>query len=73
MNEQQQQAVDGMNRLFRGLKPRSRHSMKAAIEAAMSEGLTGTLIVQIPAGADKPSEVFFTNAELRLIPAIGIM
>ena len=63
---------DGVNRLFRDLRPRSKHSVKAAIEAATHEGLTGTLIIQISAGADKPTEAFFTNADLKLIPAVSI-
>ena len=61
-----------IGRLFWGLKPRSQHSVKTAIEAALIEGLTGTLIIQISASVDKPTEVYFTNADLKLIPAVGI-
>ena len=63
---------DNVGRLFQGLRPRSVHSVKTAIEAATHEGLTGTLIIQIHPGIDKPTEAFFTNADLKLIPAIGL-
>lgn len=69
---QQDSSDGGVGRLFRNLKPRSKHSVATAIEAARHEGLSGTLIIQIPAQADKPAEAFFTNADLRLVPAIGI-
>jgi hypothetical protein len=62
----------GVGRLFRDLKPRSKHSVATAIEATRHEGLSGTLIIQIHAQANKPAEVFFTNADLRLVPAIGL-
>lgn len=67
-----EKAGSGVGRLFANLRPRSMHSVSAAIEAATHEGLTGTLIIQIHAGIDKPTEAFFTNAELKLIPAIGL-
>lgn len=56
--------------LFRGLRPRSQHSVRTAIEASAHEGLTGTLIITIPAGIDKPTEAYFTNAELKLVPGM---
>lgn len=62
----------GVTTLFKNLRPRSKHSVATAIEAVMHEGLTGTLIIQIPASVDKPTEAFFTNADLKLIPAVGI-
>lgn len=62
----------GVGRLFTNLRPRSKHSVSAAIEAATHEGLTGTLIIQIHSGLDKPTEAYFTNADLKLIPAIGL-
>lgn len=58
--------------LFRDLKPRSMHSLKTAMEATRSEGLTGTLIMQIPSGTDKPNELYFMNAEVSLIPAVKL-
>lgn len=69
---QQQDNDGGVGRLFRNLKPRSKHSVATAVEATRHEGLSGTLIIQIHAQADKPAEVYFTNADLRLVPAIGI-
>lgn len=68
----QQDSAGGVGRLFSNLRPRSKHSVSAAIEAATHEGLTGTLIIQIHAGVDKPTEAYFTNADLKLIPAIGL-
>ncbi len=62
----------GIGMLFSNLRPRSKHSVATAIEAMAHEGLTGTLILQIPAQRGKPAEVFFTNADLKLIPAVGI-
>lgn len=65
-------ARQGINTLFRNLKPRSKHSVATAIEAARHEGLSGTLIIYIPASVEKPTEVYFTNAELKLLPAVGL-
>lgn len=48
------------------------HSLKTAMEATRSEGLTGTLIMQIPSGTDKPNELYFMNAEVSLIPAVKL-
>lgn len=73
MSERSETGGGGVGRLFANLRPRSKHSVSAAIEAATHEGLTGTLIIQIHAGVDKPTEAYFTNADLKLVPAIGIM
>lgn len=72
MNQQQDSSDGGVGRLFRDLKPRSKHSVATAIEATRHDGLSGTLIIQIHTQADRPAEVYFTNADLRLVPAIGI-
>ena len=58
--------------LFRNLRPKSSHSVAVAIETATTEGLSGTLIIEVPASLTKPPEAYFTTSDLKLIPAIRI-
>jgi hypothetical protein len=61
-----------LGNLFRNLRPKSKHSLAVAIQTATTEGLSGTLIIEVPASIDKPTEAYFTTSDLKLIPAIRL-
>lgn len=56
-----------LDRLFAGLRPRSYVSLKQALDIKDTDGVAATLIIQIPAAADKPPEVYITTAPAQLI------
>lgn len=57
---------------FRGLRPRSQHSVRMAMEAATTPGLEGFLIFKLFSPIDKPPEAFFTNTEFQLTSTIKL-
>lgn len=60
-------AAAGLKALFQGLRPRSAMSLDMGVAAKNRDGVAATLIVQIPASADKPSEVFLSTAPSSLV------
>lgn len=63
----ERQGLEQLARLFANIKPRSQYSVKCAIETANTDGLGGTLIVQIGTATSKPVEVVFTNGPSQLV------
>lgn len=57
----------GIERLFEGLRPRSIASLEMGIRTHQVDGVGATLVVQISASADKPTEVFLSTAPSSLV------
>lgn len=53
--------------MFAGVRKRSLLSLKMAYEVWHTDGVSGTLMIQIPAEADKPVEVFFSDAPMMMV------
>lgn len=58
---------DRLLALFTGLRPRSIISLKQALDIRDQEGVSATLIIQIPAKAGERPEVFLTTAPTQLV------
>lgn len=57
----------GIEQLFAGLRPRSIASLEMGIRTHQVDGVGATLVVQIPASADKPTEVYLSTAPSSLV------
>lgn len=62
-----EQARWNIGRLFSGLRPKSRFSMETALRAAETDGVSGTLVIQVPSARDKPCEVHWTDLPSKVV------
>lgn len=59
--------LNRLQKLMTNIRPRSQFALKAAMEASSTEGIVGTLVIQIPAKCDEPVEVFFSSAPVTIV------
>lgn len=53
--------------LIKDLRPASRFHLQTALQAAATEGVSGTLVVSIPRRAGDPVDVSFVGGQTRLV------
>ena len=53
--------------LFRGLRPQSNESLEEAVRLRRRPGMTGTMVVHIPADVDQACEVVVVTGTARVV------